>query len=47
MTLALLVYIVSNLAYSGTFIELGKVLKERGASKVILYVTHGIFSQGK
>jgi ribose-phosphate pyrophosphokinase len=29
-----------------TFIELAKVLKTKGASKVILYVTHGIFSQG-
>jgi len=29
-----------------TFIELGKILKERGASSVGLYVTHGIFSKG-
>lgn len=29
-----------------TFIELAKVLKAGGAKKVILYVTHGIFSQG-
>jgi len=29
-----------------TFIELAKVLKEHGASKVILIVTHGIFSAG-
>lgn len=29
-----------------TFIELAKVLKAKGAAKVILYVTHGIFSQG-
>ena len=30
-----------------TFIELAKVLKERNAGKVILHVTHGIFSKGK
>lgn len=30
----------------GTFILLGKKLKEMGASKVILYITHGIFSRG-
>jgi ribose-phosphate pyrophosphokinase len=29
-----------------TFIELAKVLKSKNASKVILYVTHGIFSKG-
>lgn len=29
-----------------TFIELGKVLRENGASEVILYTTHGIFSYG-
>jgi ribose-phosphate pyrophosphokinase len=29
-----------------TFIELAKVLKRKGASKVTLYVTHGIFSKG-
>lgn len=29
-----------------TFIELAKVLKAKGAAKVILYVTHGIFSKG-
>jgi len=29
-----------------TFIELAKVLKSKGCPKVILYVTHGIFSQG-
>lgn len=29
-----------------TFIELTKVLKAKGAIKVILYVTHGIFSKG-
>lgn len=29
-----------------TFIELAKVLKSKGANKVILYGTHGIFSKG-
>lgn len=29
-----------------TFIELAKVLKNKNAGKIILYVTHGIFSQG-
>lgn len=29
-----------------TFYELAKVLKEKGANKVVLYVSHGIFSQG-
>jgi ribose-phosphate pyrophosphokinase len=29
-----------------TFTELAKVLKAKGAGKVILYVTHGIFSKG-
>jgi ribose-phosphate pyrophosphokinase len=29
-----------------TFIELAKALKEKGAGKIYLYVTHGIFSQG-
>ena len=29
-----------------TFIELAKVLKEKGAKRVALYVTHGIFSKG-
>lgn len=29
-----------------TFIELAKVLKQQGADKVMLYVTHGIFSNG-
>ncbi len=30
----------------GTFILLAKALKAKGAGKVILYVTHGIFSKG-
>ena len=29
-----------------TFIELSKVLKEKGASDIYLYITHGIFSKG-
>lgn len=29
-----------------TFIELAKKLKEKNANKVILYVTHGVFSKG-
>lgn len=29
-----------------TFIELTKALKTKGAAKIILYVTHGIFSKG-
>lgn len=29
-----------------TFIELAKVLREAGAKKIYLYVTHGIFSKG-
>lgn len=29
-----------------TFIELAKVLRKKGARKVYLYVTHGIFSKG-
>lgn len=39
--------IVDDICDGGrTFIELAKVLKQRGAKSVILYVTHGIFSQG-
>lgn len=30
-----------------TFIELGKQLKDKGASRVFLFVTHGIFSYGE
>lgn len=29
-----------------TFIELAKVLKNKGAAHILLYATHGIFSQG-
>lgn len=39
--------IVDDICDGGrTFIELAKVLKERNAGKVELYVTHGIFSKG-
>lgn len=39
--------IVDDICDGGrTFIELAKVLKEKGATKIYLYVTHGIFSQG-
>ena len=39
--------IVDDICDGGrTFIELGKILKEKGASRVELYVTHGIFSKG-
>jgi ribose-phosphate pyrophosphokinase len=39
--------IVDDICDGGrTFIELAKVLRENGAKKVYLYVTHGIFSQG-
>ena len=39
--------IVDDICDGGrTFIELGKVLKARGAKEVNLFVTHGIFSQG-
>lgn len=40
--------IVDDICDGGrTFIELAKVLKAKGAGKVGLYVTHGIFSKGK
>lgn len=39
--------IVDDICDGGrTFIELAKVLRDGGASKVYLYVTHGIFSKG-
>lgn len=39
--------IVDDLCDGGyTFIQLGKALKEQGASKVFLYVSHGYFSKG-
>jgi ribose-phosphate pyrophosphokinase len=39
--------IVDDICDGGrTFIELAKVLREHGAARVYLYVTHGIFSQG-
>jgi ribose-phosphate pyrophosphokinase len=41
------VVIADDLCDGGkTFIELAKVLRTKGAAKVILYVTHGIFSKG-
>ncbi|CAM3752283.1 Ribose-phosphate pyrophosphokinase 2 [Vibrio aerogenes CECT 7868] len=41
------VLIVDDICDGGrTFIELAKVLKEKGAGKISLFVTHGIFSQG-
>lgn len=40
-------FIIDDICDGGrTFIELAKVLREKGAKKVYLYVTHGIFSQG-
>lgn len=39
--------IVDDICDGGrTFIELAKVLKHKGAGKIILYITHGIFSNG-
>lgn len=41
------VLIVDDICDGGrTFIELSKVLREKGANKIYLYVTHGIFSKG-
>jgi ribose-phosphate pyrophosphokinase len=41
------VLIVDDICDGGrTFIELTRVLSSHGASRVFLYVTHGIFSQG-
>ena len=41
------VFIADDICDGGrTFIELAKSLKSKGADKVILYVTHGIFSKG-
>lgn len=41
------VMIVDDICDGGrTFIELAKVLRERGAKTISLYVTHGIFSKG-
>src|SRR5258705_12963 len=40
-------YIVDDICDGGkTFIEIAKILKERGASKIILMVTHGFFTKG-
>lgn len=42
------VLIIDDICDGGrTFIELAKVLNEKGASKITLHVTHGIFSKGK
>ena len=39
--------IVDDICDGGrTFIEIAKVLKQKGAGKIKLYVTHGIFSKG-
>lgn len=39
--------IVDDICDGGrTFIELAKALRKKGTSKVVLYITHGIFSQG-
>lgn len=39
--------IVDDICDGGrTFIELAKVMREQGATKIDLYVTHGIFSKG-
>lgn len=39
--------IVDDICDGGkTFIELARTLKKKGAEKVILYVTHGIFAKG-
>lgn len=41
------IVIVDDIADGGaSFLYLSKKLKEKGAGKVILYVTHGIFSKG-
>ena len=40
--------IVDDICDGGrTFVELAKALKKKGATKVILFVTHGIFSKGE
>lgn len=41
------VLIVDDICDGGrTFIELAKVLKEKGSQEIYLYITHGIFSKG-
>lgn len=41
------IFIADDICDGGrTFIELAKVLKAKQAGKVVLFVTHGIFSQG-
>lgn len=40
-------FIIDDICDGGrTFIELAKALRDRGFTKIYLYVTHGIFSQG-
>ena len=40
-------YIVDDICDGGrTFVEIAKVLKQKNAGKIVLYVSHGIFSQG-
>lgn len=40
-------YIVDDICDGGkTFIEIAKILKERGAGKIILMVSHGFFTKG-
>lgn len=40
-------YIVDDICDGGrTFVEIAKVLKEKGAGKIVLMVTHGFFTQG-
>lgn len=42
------VLIIDDICDGGmTFIKLAEILKENGANKIDLYVTHGIFSKGK
>lgn len=41
------VFIVDDICDGGrTFIELAKVLRDKGAKTILLFVTHGIFSKG-
>lgn len=40
-------YIIDDICDGGrTFVELGKILKQRNSGEIILYVSHGIFSNG-
>jgi len=41
------IFVIDDICDGGaTFLKLGEELKQRGARYMILYVTHGIFSQG-